>query len=119
MNKNEIADILEEIAILLDLKGENQFKIRAYENAAHAIRAIPNELHVFLEQHQLSEIKGIGKALSEKITQLATTGKLEYYEKLKASIPPGLIEMTRIPNLGPKRHSLRILTEPCVSQLSF
>ena len=103
MNKNEVAAVLEEIGVLLDLKGENPFKVRAYENAAHAIQAIPDELDVFMREHKLDEIQGIGKALAKKITQLATTGKLEYYEKLKDSVPPGLVDMTRIPNLGPKR----------------
>ena len=103
MNKNEIADVLDEIAVLLELKGENTFKVRAYENAARSVRAIPADLDEFLQEHQLSEIKGIGKALAEKIDSLRTTGRLEYYDRLKTSIPPGLVEMTRIPNLGPKR----------------
>jgi DNA polymerase (family X) len=103
MNKSEVAEILEQIGILLDLQGENPFKIRAYENAAHAIQALPDELDIYIRDNTLTEIKGVGKAIAEKITQLVTMGRLEYYEKLKASIPHGLVEMTRIPNLGPKR----------------
>ena len=103
MNKNEVAEILKQISVLLNLKGENPFKIRAYENAAHIIQTLPDELDKYIHENTLIEIKGIGEALATKITELVRTGRLEYLEKLKASIPAGLVDMTRIPNLGPKR----------------
>lgn len=104
MTKNEIADVLTEIATLLQLKGENPFKVRAYETGARAIEGIEEaELGKLIQEEQLKTVKGIGDALGQKITELYTTGKLEYFEKLKASIPPGLVEMSKIPGLGPKK----------------
>ena len=103
MTKQEVSEILEEISTLLELKGENPFKSRAYANAARTIAALEMDLGEAVRSGALKEVKGIGAALFEKITELVTTGKLGYYEELKASIPSGLIEMIRIPGLGPKR----------------
>ncbi len=104
MTKNEIADMLEEIGTLLELKGENPFKVRAYQAGARALEAIEDaELTRLIAEEQLKTVKGIGDALSQKITELHTTGKLEFFEKLKASIEPGLAEMLQIPGLGPKK----------------
>ena len=104
MTKNEIADVLEEIGTLLELKGENPFKVRAYQAGARALEAIEDaELTRLIAEEQLKTVKGIGDALSQKITELHTTGKLEFFEKLKASIEPGLAEMLQIPGLGPKK----------------
>ena len=91
-------------ARLLELKGENPFKTRAYANAARTIEGLSEPLAKIVAEKRLGEIKGIGEALEQKITELVETGKLKYYEELKASIPPGLIEMLEISGSGPKKN---------------
>ncbi len=103
MDKDEIAEILEEIGVLLELKGENPFKTRAYANGARTLESLTEPLAKIIAENRLGEIKGIGEALQQKITALATTGKLPYYDELKASVPPGLLEMMQIPGVGPKK----------------
>ena len=103
MDKEQVAEILAEIGTLLELKGENPFKTRAYVNAARTIESLGEPLSKIVAENRLGEIKGIGEALTKKITELVTTGALKYYDELKASIPPGLIEMLEIPGLGPKK----------------
>jgi DNA polymerase (family 10) len=104
VTKNEIAGVLEEIGTLLELKGENPFKVRAYQAGARALEAIEEtELGRLVAEKQLRTVKGIGEALAQKISDLHTTGRLEFYDKLKASIEPGLVEMLQIPGLGPKK----------------
>ncbi|MFZ0826095.1 MAG: DNA polymerase/3'-5' exonuclease PolX [Verrucomicrobiia bacterium] len=103
MDKSQVAEILNEIGTLLELKGENPFKTRAYANAARTLDNLAEPLEKFVAEKRLGEIKGIGEALEQKITELVETGKLAYYEELKASIPPGLMEMLEIPGLGPKK----------------
>jgi DNA polymerase (family 10) len=103
MDKHQVAEILTDIGTLLELQGENPFKTRAYVNAARTIEGLSEPLDKVVAEERLGEIKGIGDALQKKITELVTTGKLKYYEELKASIPPGLVEMLEIPGLGPKK----------------
>jgi DNA polymerase (family X) len=103
MDKGQVAEVLVGIATLLELKGENPFKTRAYQNAARTIETLSEPLDKVVAEARLGEIKGIGEALQQKITELVTTGKLQYYEELKASIPPGLVAMLDIPGLGPKK----------------
>src|SRR5688572_9018758 len=104
MTKNEIADILTEIGTLLELKGENPFKVRAYQTGARALEGIEEaELGRLIKDDELQSVRGIGDALGQKITELHTTGRLEFYEKLKASVEPGLVDMLQIPGLGPKK----------------
>ncbi|MSU40478.1 MAG: DNA polymerase/3'-5' exonuclease PolX [Pedosphaera sp.] len=103
MDKGQVADILAEIGTLLELKGENPFKTRAYSNAARTLEGLTESLATIVAEERLGEIKGIGEALQEKITTLVTTGKLPYYDELKAATPPGLLEMLQIPGLGPKK----------------
>jgi DNA polymerase (family X) len=103
MDKDQVAEILVGIGTLLELKGENPFKTRAYSNAARAIEAVNEPLAKLIAENRLGEISGIGEALQKKITELVTTGKLVYYEELKASIPPGLLAMMDIPGVGPKK----------------
>jgi DNA polymerase (family 10) len=103
MDKDRVAEILVEIGTLLELKGENPFKTRAYANAARTIESLNEPLAKLVAEKRLGEIKGIGEALEQKITELVETGKLKYYDELKASIPPGLIEMLEISGLGPKK----------------
>jgi len=106
MDKEQVAEILVNIGTLLELKGENPFKIRAYLNAARSLETSNESLGRLIEENRLGEIKGIGEALQKKITELVQTGKLAYYEDLKASVPPGLLEMLDIPGLGPKKIKL-------------
>ncbi|MGF7398941.1 DNA polymerase/3'-5' exonuclease PolX [Thermoanaerobacterium thermosaccharolyticum] len=103
MDKKTVIDILNEIGLLLELKGENPFKSRAYYNAARTIEVLDDDIEKLIKEDRLKDIKGIGDALNKKLTELVTTGRLEYYDNLKASIPEGLIEMLKIPGLGPKK----------------
>src|SRR5271163_3576439 len=103
MDKDKVAEILVEIGTLLELKGENPFKTRAYANAARTIEGLNEPMAKLVAEKRLGEVKGIGEALEQKITELVETGKLKYYEELKASIPPGLTEMLGVPGLGPKK----------------
>src|SRR5208282_4413053 len=103
MDKDHVAGILVSIATLLELKGENPFKTRAYLNAARTIETLSEPLDKVVAEARLADIKGIGDALQKKITELVTTGRLQYYEELKAATPPGLVAMLEIPGLGPKK----------------
>ncbi len=103
MDKERVAEILVEIGTLLELKGENPFKTRAYLNGARIIEGLNEPLKKLVEEERLGELKGIGDALQQKITELVTTGKLKYYDDLKASVPAGLVAMLDIPGLGPKK----------------
>ena len=103
MDKNQVAEILADIGTLLELKGENPFKTRAYANAARTLEGLTEPLAKIIAEERLGEIKGIGDALQQKITELVTTGKSRYYEELKASVPPGFLEMLQISGLGPKK----------------
>lgn len=103
MNKADIVDVLEDIAVLLELKGDNPFKIRAYSGGARVLETMEENLADVIEEGRLGAIKGIGSALVDKIKTLHATGELEYYTKLRESIAPGLIEMLEIPGLGGKK----------------
>lgn len=109
MNKHEIAGVLRDIGLFLELKGENPFKIRAYNNGARTIELLSEDPEKLVSEKRLGDIKGIGKTLAENIEELVQTGKLAVYNELRASIPNGLIEMLKIPGLGPKK--IQILYE--------
>src|SRR6185436_2861487 len=103
MDKEKVAEVLVEIGVLLELQGENPFKTRAYSNAARTIEALSEPLAKIVAEERLGELKGIGDGIQKKITELVTTGKLKYYDELKASVPAGLVEMLDIPGVGPKK----------------
>ncbi|MCR4440634.1 MAG: DNA polymerase/3'-5' exonuclease PolX [Peptococcaceae bacterium] len=103
MNKHEVARVLREIGLLLELKEDNPFKSRAYYNGARAVELLQEDLQALVSEKKLEGIKGIGKALSEKISELVLTGDLAYYRRLKASLPEGVLELLKIPGLGPKK----------------
>lgn len=92
-----------EIGTLLELKGENPFKTRAYQNAARTLEGLTEPLARLVSEKRLGELKGIGEALQEKITTLVTTGRLPYHEELKASLPPGLLGLLDLQGVGPKK----------------
>jgi DNA polymerase (family 10) len=103
MDRKDVASALEEVAVLLELKGENPFKIRAYNQAARTISNLEADLSELVAGGGLSQIKGVGKTLAAQVTQLVETGRLEYAEELKASFPSGLLEILSVPGLGPKK----------------
>ena len=84
MNNKEIAKVFQDIADLLELKEENPFKIRAYQKAVRSIEHLPVEVEQLVDKDKITEIPGVGEAITKKITELVNTGKLDYYEKLKA-----------------------------------
>ncbi len=87
MNNKEIARVFADIGDLLELKGENPFKIRAYQKAVRSIENLPVEVEQLVAEDRLKEVPGAGEAITKKITELVTTGKLDYYEKLKSEFP--------------------------------
>ncbi len=103
VSKAEVVSLLNEIGILLELIGENPFKVRAYANGARVLEGQSEEIEELVRSGKLGELPGFGPALTEKVTTLVTTGRLPYYEDLKKKVPAGLLEMIRIPGLGPKK----------------
>jgi DNA polymerase (family 10) len=102
MNNKEVAKVFADIADLLELKGENPFKIRAYQKVVRSIEHLPVEVEQLVKEDRLKEIPGAGEAITKKINELITSGKLEYYEKLKAEFPEGISTLLDIPGVGPK-----------------
>jgi len=103
MKNTAIAKVFQDIADLLELKGENPFKIRAYQRAARTIDHLPKEIEIMLEEGEdLKIIPGVGEAIAKKTTELISTGKLGYYEDLKAEFPEGITSLLEIPGIGPK-----------------
>src|SRR5438876_253501 len=103
MTKSQIAEVLEEIATLLELKDENPFKIRAYANAARSLETFGGNLSDLQDEEALAKIPGIGKAIAAKIKELAGTGKLKYLEELRAEFPAAILELFSISGLGAKK----------------
>ena len=103
MKLEEIVEVLDHIAILLEIKGENAFKIRAYQNGARILENIDQDLGTLIDQNQLQTIKGIGDALVDKISTLWQDQPLDFYENLKNSVPIDLLELLEIPGLGGKK----------------
>src|ERR1041385_6306998 len=103
MTKEEIGSVLEQIATLLELKGENPFKIRAYTNAAREIETFGANIANFQDEEAVAKIPGIGKSIALKIKELAETGSLKYFQELSAEFPPGILELFSLPGLGAKK----------------
>src|SRR6266513_1010245 len=103
MTKSQIAEVLEEIATLLELKDENPFKIRAYANAARSLETFGGNLSDLQDEEALAKIPGIGKAIAAKVKELAGTGKLKYLEELRAEFPEAILELFSISGLGAKK----------------
>lgn len=101
--KEKIIAAFEEIAQLLELQGENPFKIRSYINAARSIESLDEDIETIHAEGRLEDIKGVGKDLAQKLDTLITTGALPYLDELRAQFPPTLFELFYIPGLGGKR----------------
>jgi len=104
MRNSQIANIFLELAKLLAIKGDNPFKIRAYQNAANTIKSLNRPIQELIKQKQdLTKLPGIGKEIAKKIQEIIKTGKLKKLEILKKETPPTLEELLAIDSLGPKR----------------
>lgn len=105
MDKREVSRILNEIGLMLEIKGESPFKSNAYYNAAQMVEALTEDLRDLVVSGKIQECKGIGRALAEKLAELVGTGRLNYYEDLRRTVPAGLLEMAEVRGLGPKKVS--------------
>ncbi len=103
ITKDHVAEVLGDIATMLELKDENVFKIRAYQNAARAMETFSGNLAQAVGEGTLEKLAGVGKAIAEKISELVVTGNLSYYNILKAEFPPGIFDMFGITGMGPKK----------------
>ena len=103
VTRESLVNTLEEIALLLELKGENPFKTRAYRNGAEVVQNFEGDIVGRAAANDLNGIKGIGNALQQKLYELASTGKLEYFEDLRAEFPATLFELFELQGLGPKK----------------
>jgi DNA polymerase (family X) len=124
MDKNQIAQLLEEIGILLALKdGSNPFEVRAYENAARAVNALDGDIAQLVHEGKLKGIPGLGPTTIKRIEEAVETGHITFYDELQATTPPIKLDMLRIPGLGPKKinaihealqvHSIDELEQAC------
>jgi DNA polymerase (family 10) len=102
MTNHEIASIFERIGDMMDILGENRFKVLAYRRAAENIQNLGQDIRAYWRAGTLQEIPGIGQAIADKIDELLTTGRLEFYERLEEQVPPGVVSLLEIPDVGPK-----------------
>ena len=111
MTNAEIAKVFDEIADLLEMRGENQFKIRAYRQAARTIKKLPVEVERMVSNEEdLQDIPGIGDAIAAKIEDLVKTGHVKVHDELRAEFPQGILDILDIPGVGPKT-TMRLYTE--------
>jgi DNA polymerase (family 10) len=115
MDARHAAQVLDEMGTILEVRGENPFRTRAYHNAAQALRALPDDLATMLADGRLARVPGIGATMLAKIQELVRTGRVEAHEQLKRETPPSLVALLRVPGLGPKKvktlyEALRVAT---------
>ena len=99
----QLADIFVKIANLMEIKGEVIYKTLAYRKAADSLNNLGMDVNTIWREGDLTDIPGVGKAIAEKIDELLSTGKLEFLEKLELEVPPSLIEVLNITDVGPKK----------------
>jgi len=102
-DKIAVARALRELGMLLEVQGENPFKVRAYENGARAVEELPGDLDEVIAAGTLIELPGIGKALAAKIEELARTGRLALLDRIRSELPAGIGDLLHVPDLGPKK----------------
>ncbi|HTP24205.1 MAG TPA: helix-hairpin-helix domain-containing protein [Anaeromyxobacteraceae bacterium] len=103
LDKFAVARALREIGMLLAIKGENPFKVRAYGEGARALEEAGGDLAALLASGGLTELPGVGEALAKKIAELHLTGATPLLDRLREELPPTLLELAQIPGLGPKK----------------
>ena len=117
LTNREVADVFYAIADTMEVLGEDRFRTQAYRRAGDAIVDLPEPLASYRERGKLEAIPGIGKAIAEKIRELLDTGQLQFYERLRAKVPAGVLEMLRVPNVGP-RTAGRLYAELGIARLN-
>jgi len=105
MSNQELSQLFNRIANLMEIKGENRFKILAYQRASDSIKTMTEDL-AKLSQEDLLQLPGIGQALAEKIVEFSQTGRLKFLTKLEEEVPPTLIDLLNVPDVGPKKAAL-------------
>ena len=103
VTKDQTIELLETIARLLELKGENPFKIRAYTNAARALESFSGDFQAAASNNTLSELDGIGEAIAKKISEYVQTERLRYFEELRGAFPDTIFELFEVQGLGGKK----------------
>ncbi len=106
MTNREIADIFEQIGDMMDILGENRFKVLAYRRASENILHLGQDIRAYWQAGTLQEIPGIGPAIAEKIDELLSTGQLAFYDRLQDQVPSGVVSLLQIPDVGPKTAKL-------------
>ncbi|MEA3439491.1 MAG: DNA polymerase/3'-5' exonuclease PolX [Chloroflexota bacterium] len=102
----QLSDIFQKIADLLEIKGEVIYKTLAYRKASDSLRELSTDAYDIWQEGRLTDIPGVGKAIAEKIDELFTTGRLQFLEKLEAEVPPSLVDVLQVPDIGPKKVAL-------------
>ena len=102
-SNREVSEILDDIGDMLEIMGENTFRVRAHHRAAESVRSAPEDVNDLARQGRLTDLPAVGTGLAERITELVETGKMAYFEELKEHIPPRVLELIRVPGLGPRK----------------
>src|SRR5437588_10082667 len=104
MDKKQVANLLDEVGTLLELKeGSNPFEVRAYQNAARAVSALDGDIEQFTREGKLKSVQGLGSTIIKRIEELVNTGHMALYDELVAETPPVKLDMRRIQGVGPKK----------------
>lgn len=103
MSNEEVARLLGDIGDMLEIQGENIFKVRAYHRAANSIRSLTADITKVYEQDKLAQIPGVGAHIAERVAELLRTGRLAYYEELKKKVSPAMLTLMQVPSVGPKK----------------
>ena len=106
MQNQEVAQVFYEIADILELDGENLFRIRSYRNAAIAVENLTEDINSIYKEDRLRDLPGVGESIAEKITELLTSGKCRFHQELLKKVPHGVLDIMRVPGMGPKHAML-------------
>ena len=116
MTNQEVANLLRQIAKILEIKGESTFRIRAYEEAATRVENLAEPIEDIWKRGELTNVPGIGESIAAKIEEYLKTGKSSYLEEISKDIPKGLFEMMEVPGIGP-RLAWRLYTEAGIQSI--
>lgn len=102
LNNRQVAQYFRDIGDMMQILGENRFKILAYQNAARTLEELNRDIYAIFEEGALEDIPGVGEAIAEKISELLESGTIQFYERLTNQVPAGVVQMMRVPDVGPK-----------------